>query len=100
MAQDPSVVTYIKTVKSARKFFQDEEAKFYQKFVKENHVPTPADVEKLKKLITTMKTASNIMLQDALEIHQALQGFGGPSDTVFHGINTLLATMEKHVAHH
>jgi hypothetical protein len=84
-------------MKAVLKQVSDAEAKFYKKFITENAVPTQSDVTAYENHLKGMKAAAKLLNDDVVEISRTIQFFGGPSDTMISGAETLLKTMKSHL---
>lgn len=84
--------TFIAAVKSTRATFEKDTNAFYFKFVRDGHKPTAADVKKLEDIVKAMQEVATFY---HLDVDRAMQGFGGPSDTVLYNAETLLDTVRK-----
>ena len=87
----------IKDMKAVLKQVSDAEAKFYKKFITENAVPTQSDVTAYENHLKGLKAAAKLLNDDVVEISRTIQFFGGPSDTMISGAETLLKTMKSHL---
>ena len=95
MAKNAHANNLIKDMKAVIKQVTDADAKFYKKFVTENAIPTKSDVTAYENHLKAMKAAAKLLNQDLLEITQTIQFFGGPSDTIIFGAETMLKTIKQ-----
>ena len=93
MAKDPHANAFIKSLKVAKEKGRGRVSKVHRKVILTSS--DQKDVQDYQHFLTQAKQMSKVMWTDVMEVDQAIDGFGGASDTFFHSADGMLRNLRK-----